>query len=151
MKKKIIAAVLVALLVIAAVVLIVYGQKTSDSGREMTQSVDSANFNMQYSDRLAGVTVTNVKSNSSTIEVTYGDAGYCRKTLGVADNSDNRSDLDEEVQQDITGYRVTLKGKGGSYYLATWSYNSFAYTISIDGQSGGVSLDEMTEYIKATR
>ncbi|MBR2732525.1 MAG: hypothetical protein IKD72_11145 [Clostridia bacterium] len=137
----------------AAGVLIFVHQKR-DGGRFSNGGEAAANttsFNMQYSDRLVGVPVTGVESNSSTIEVTYGDAGYSRKTLGVKDNSDSRNDLTEQTAQSIGGYDVTLKGKNGSYYLATWTYNSFAYTISISDAYNGADLSEMTEYILSTR
>ena len=153
MKKKILCGVLIALLVIGAAVLIVFKQKNPDgfSKDGSGQISEEANFDMEYSDRLVGFPVTDYKSNSSTIEVSYGEAGFTRKTLGVVDNSDRRSDLTEETKLAVNGYDVTLRGKGGNWYLAVWTYNSFAYTISINSDREGVSTDEMTDYIKSTR
>ena len=153
MKKKLFCVILIALLVISAAALIIFRQKTNsntESG-DTDSGIESANFDIQYSDRLVGVPVTSTESNSSTIEVKYGDAGYTRKTLGVSDNSDRRNDLTEESSQTVGVYEVTLKGKDGKLYLATWTYNSFAYTISISDSYDGVDLNEMTEYIMATR
>ena len=148
-KKKVLCAVLIALLVIGAAVLIIVKQHGNKSGGE--QAAEAANFEFEYSDRLCGVPVTEYTSNSSTIEVTYGDAGFARKTLGVTDNSDSRSDLTEVTNDTINGYEVTFKGKDGSIYLATWTYNSFAYTISISDTLEGADINEMTEYIESTR
>lgn len=39
------------------------------------QAVQAADFDMDYTDRLAGAPATGYSSNSSTIEVSYGDAG----------------------------------------------------------------------------
>ena len=153
MKKKLFCVILIALLVISAAALIIFRQKTNsntESG-DTDSGIESANFDIQYSDRLVGVPVTSTESNSSTIEVKYGDAGYTRKTLGVNDNSDRRNDLAEESSQTVGVYEVTLRGKDGKLYLATWTYNSFAYTISISDSYDGVDLNEMTEYIMATR
>ncbi len=153
MKKKILCAVLIALLVIGAAVLIIFRQKSPDASPKsgQGQASEEANFDMEYSDRLNGVPVTDVSSNSSSIEVTYGDAGFTRKTLGVVDNSDKRNDLDENGEMTVGAYNVTLLGKNGSIYVAKWSYNSFAYTISLDGNKDGVSREEMQEYILSTR
>ena len=154
MKKKIICIVLIALLIIGAAVLIIVKQHNSGAGKNgdgTQQTADEANFDFEYSDRLCGVPAMDYTSNSSTIEVTYGDAGFARKTLGVTDNSDKRNDLTEEDHQVINGYDVTLKGKDGKYYLATWTYNSFAYTISISSSRDGADPDEMKDYIESTR
>ena len=152
MKKKILCAVLIGLLVIGAAVLILLKQTNviGKSGEASDHAAEAAAFEMEYSDRLCGVPVTNVTSNSSTVEVTYGNAGFARKTLGVVNNSDNRKDLTEETVQTIGSYSVTLKGKGDIYYLATWTYNSYAYTISINDSEEGVTLEEMTDYIVST-
>ena len=79
------------------------------------------------------------------------DAGFTRKTLGVADNSDKRSDLDENDEMTVGVYNVTLLGKNGGIYVAKWTYNSFAYTISFNGDKDGVSREEMQIYIESTR
>ena len=154
MKKKIICAVLIALLVISAAVLIIVKQR-NNAGKSADGSpgaaAEEANFDFEYSDRLCGVPVTDETSNSSTIEISYGDAGFSRKTLGVTDNSDRRNDLTESEEQEIGGYNVTLRGKDGKYYLATWTYNSFAYTISINSSEAGADINEMTDYILSTR
>ena len=149
MKKKVLCIVLIAALVIGAAVLIIYKQRTG--GKEDSQSAESANFDMEYSDRLKGVPVTETESNSSTIQINYGDAGFCRKTLGVVDNSDPREDLQEESNQTVGVYNVTFRGKDGKIFLATWTYNSFAYTISINDSYEGADIDEMTDYIESTR
>ena len=146
MKKKILCIVLIAALIIGAGVLIAVKSKSSKG--EVTQE---AAFDIEYSDRLDGVPATDTSSNSSSIEVTYGDAGFTRKTLGVADNSDKRPDLKEESEQAVGEYNVTFLGKNGKIYVAKWTYNSFAYTISINDSRDGVDVDEMIDYIKSTR
>ena len=153
MKKKLFCIILIALLVIGAALLIIFRLKSNDNVKdgESGRSVETANFDIQYSDRLMGVPVTDTESNSSTIEIKYADAGFTRKTLGVTDNSDTRNDLTEESTQTVGVYDVKLKGKDVKYYLATWTYNSFAYTISISDAYEGADLDTMTEYIMSTR
>ncbi|MBR4450358.1 MAG: hypothetical protein IKS39_00805 [Clostridia bacterium] len=156
MKKTAICIIMAAVLVAAVAAVIVIKNKTvkNDRVREYSnieQAVEAADFDMDYTDRLAGVPATGYSSNSSTIEITYGDAGFIRKTLGVTDNSDRRADLDEKTEQSINGYKVTLRGRDGKYYLATWEYNSFAYTISISDSQEGATLEEMTDYINSIR
>ena len=112
MKKKILCIVLIAALIIGAGVLIAVKSKSSKG--EVTQE---AAFDIEYSDRLDGVPATDTSSNSSSIEVTYGDAGFTRKTLGVADNSDKRPDLKEESEQAVGEYNVTFLGKNGKIYV----------------------------------
>ena len=74
-----------------------------------------------------------------------------RKTLGVTDNSGNNAEFDETNEQDVRGVKVTMKGKDGKVYLAVRNQNNFAYTISISDLGKGADIDEMIEYIKATR
>ena len=118
---------------------------------DAAQAVEAASFDLDYTDRLAGVPSTGYRSNSSMIEVAYGNAGYIRKMLGKADIGEERADLTEVTEQTINGYQVTLKGKGGKFFTAEWSYNSFAYVISITDAQGGVTLEEMTDYIQSIR
>ena len=156
MKKKVLCIIMVAVLAAGIAAVIVLKNKTvkSDKVKEygnIEQAIEAADFDLDYTDRLAGVPATGYSSNSSTIEITYGDAGFIRKTLGVADNSDSRSDLTEKDEQTINGYNVKLSGKDGKFYLATWEYNSFAYTVSINDSQEGVSLEEMTDYINSIR
>ncbi len=152
-KKTIITIIVVAVLVAAFIAVIVIKNNTVSNGRtESFSSIEEAEkeapFNMEYSDRLCGCPATDFKANSSTIEVHYGSAGFIRKTLGVADNSDSDTAYSESGEQTINGLTVTCKGNDGLVSLAVWNDNNFAYTISINE---GVSIDEMTEYIEATR
>ncbi|MBR3620146.1 MAG: hypothetical protein IKN56_01455, partial [Clostridia bacterium] len=84
MKKKAICIIMAAVLVAAVAAVIVIKNKTvkNDRVREYSnieQAVEAADFDMDYTDRLAGVPATGYSSNSSTIEITYGDAGFIRK------------------------------------------------------------------------
>lgn len=155
MKKKIVVIALIAVLLTAICVVTVIKHKTvsSESTKprifyDAAEALDAASFNMEYSDRLSGCMATEFEVNSSTVEITYADAGFIRKTLGVTDNSGNQDEFDEVNEQEINGMTVTFKGKEGHVYLATWSYNNFAYTISVNE---GVEADEMINYVEATR
>ena len=81
------------------------------------------------------------------IEITYGDAGFVRKALESEENAEERSDLTEEDTQNINGYDVTLRGKDGKIYLATWNYNGFDYMVSINDGQEGISVEDMSDYI----
>ena len=64
---------------IAAVIVIKNKSFRKDKVQEYSdieQAMEAADFNMDYTDRLAGVPATGYSSNSSTIEITYGDAGW---------------------------------------------------------------------------
>ena len=154
MKKKIVITVILIFVFVAAfIAVIVIKNNTPATGRiqsysSMEEAQKEAPFNMDYSDRLCGYPATDFEANSSTIEVHYADAGFIRKTLGVIDNSGNNTEYSESSEQSINGLSVTLKGNDGLVYLAVWNDNNFAYTISVNE---GVSLNEMTEYIEATR
>ena len=155
MKNKIIIGVVAIVILIAAVfAVITISNKTgqNENGLQTYENMDeaakNASFHMEYPDRLCGFPVTGFRSNSSMIEVQYGNNGLIRKTLGVADNSGNKTEYKESVEQSVNGITVTLKGNDGLYYLAVWNDNNFAYTVSA---ATGVTVDEMTEYIEATR
>ena len=155
MKNKIIIGVVAIVILIAAVFAVITisnNSKQNEGGVQTYENMDEAaknvSFHMEYPDRLCGFPVTGFRSNSSMIEVQYGNNGLIRKTLGVADNSGNKTEYTESVEQSVNGITVTLKGNDGLYYLAVWNDNNFAYTVSA---ATGVTVDEMTEYIEATR
>jgi FlaG/FlaF family flagellin (archaellin) len=154
MKKKILISVVAVVVLLAAVfaVIAVKYKSTSNGGinsyNSMEEAVKNAAFNMEYSDRLCGYPATDFKSSDSTVEVQYGSGGYIRKTLGETDINGESNDYAESNNQDINGHTVTCKGNDGLIYLAVWNDNNFTYTIKTNT---GVSLDEMTEYIEATR
>lgn len=152
-KKNVITIIMVAVFVAAFIAVVVIKNNTPATGKtqsysSMEEAQKEAPFNMDYSDRLCGYPATDFEANSSTIEVHYADAGFIRKTLGVIDNSGNNTEYSESSEQSINGLSVTLKGNDGLVYLAVWNDNNFAYTISVNE---GISIDEMTEYIEATR
>ena len=153
MKNKIIISAVAVVIVIAAlfaVITFTSKLKQNNGGEAYDNMEDAANnaaFSMDYPDRLGGIPATGFESNSSMIEVSYGD-GYIRKTLGVADNSSDKTDYSEVAEQSVNGMTVTFKGSDGLVYLAVWNYNNFAYTISVPL---GVEPDEMVEYIESTR
>ena len=155
MKNKIIIGVVAIVILIAAVfaVLTINDKvKQSEGGvqtyEHMDEAAKNASFHMEYPDRLCGFPVTGFRSNSSMIEARYGNDGFIRKTLGVADNSGNKTEYHESNDQSVNGLTVTLKGNDGLVFLAVWNDNNFAYTVSV---TNGVNADEMTEYIEATR
>ena len=155
MKNKIIIGVVVIVILIAAVFAVITisnkaGQNENglQTYENMDEAAKNASFHMEYPDRLCGFPVTGFRSNSSMIEARYGDDGFIRKTLGVADNSGNKTEYHESTEQSVNGLTVTLKGNDGLVFLAVWNDNNFAYTVSV---TNGVNADEMTEYIEATR
>ena len=155
MKNKIIIGVVVIVILIAAVFAVITisnkaGQNENglQTYENMDEAAKNASFHMEYPDRLCGFPVTGFRSNSSMIEARYGNDGFIRKTLGVADNSGNKTEYHESAEQSVNGLTVTLKGNDGLVFLAVWNDNNFAYTVSV---ANGVNADEMTEYIEATR
>ena len=155
MKNKIIIGVVAIVILIAAVFAVITisnKSKQNENGVQTYENMDeaakNASFNMEYPDRLCGFPATGFRSNSSMIEARYGDDGFIRKTLGVADNSGNKTEYHESTEQSVNGLTVTLKGNDGLVFLAVWNDNNFAYTVSV---ANGVNADEMTEYIEATR
>lgn len=154
MKNKAIICITAVVILIAAVVAIIVFNDKLAGGKvqtytSMEEVLGEAAFNIDYPDRLCGVPVTGFKANSSMIEAQYGgDTNYIRKTLGVSDNSDNNNQYNESRRQNINSKKVTLKGNDGLIFMAVWNDNNFAYTIS---SAEGVDIDEMTEYIEATR
>ena len=155
MKNKIIIGVVAIVILTAAVFAVITisnkaGQNENglQTYENMDEAAKNASFPMEYPDRLCGFPVTGFRSNSSMIEAQYGDDGFIRKTLGVADNSGDQTAYRESAEQSVNGVTVTLKGNDGLVFLAVWNDNNFAYTISA---ANGVNADEMTEYIEATR
>ncbi len=156
-KKRWIIIVVAAAIGIAALITVIYLNKTGFSANSKAknnaasaETNESADFGFIYADRLAGYPETGYSSNSSTIEITYGDGGYIRKTYATGNNNAGK-EYSESSEQDINGITVTFKGRDGSVYLASWSDNNFVYTIFLNEKTGGVSAEEMTEYVKATK
>ena len=174
MNKKIIISIVAAVICAAAltaVILINVNQKAEAESQSTIKSSSEilsagkaekgdteAGFAFQYTDRLAGHTATDIKSTDSTIKVTYGNAGYVSKTDSTAENSGAES-KDEEIDTDDTEYsesseqvidslKVTFKGNDGTVSFATWKFGSFTYTVSVNS---GISAEDMTEYVRATR
>lgn len=158
MKKKIAVIVFVAILIASMCIVIAVRQKSVPKNSTSTSSYDTAedamaaaSFNMEYPDRLCGYPVTGFEANSSTIEINYGTSGFIRKTLGVTDNSGNKDEFPETDSEEFNEMKITFKGKDSLIYQASWTYNNFAYTISLFDDAGGIDKDEMTEYIQSTR
>lgn len=153
MKKKVILSI-AAITVLAAAIFAVIAIKNAasnddaSSDKDLKTIVEPASFDMEYPERLCGYPADSLTSNSSTIEVPYGKGGFVRKTLGVNDNSGDNTAYSEINEQTVNGRTVTVKGDEGLIRIAVWTDNNFAYTIKLNE---GVSIDEMTEYIKVTR
>lgn len=154
MKKKVILSIAAITVLAAAIAAVIAVKNTafSSDGASSDKSSEAiaaqAAFGMEYPERLCGYPADSMTSNSSTIEVPYGKGGFVRKTLGVNDNSGDKTAYSETSEQNVNGRTVTVKGEEGLIFLAVWTDNNFAYTIK---PCEGVSLDEMTEYIKVTR
>lgn len=142
---------------IAAIITVIY-LKNSDavnggnikSYDTIEEAKKNADFGIVYTDKLAGYPETGYSSNGSTIEITYGDAGSIRKTYAAV-SSRPTGEYSEESKQNIDGNIVTFKGRDGNVYFALWNENNYVYTIILNESTGGVSADEMTEYVKATK
>lgn len=159
--KKIILGVGLIVLLIAAIVTVMIVRHNMGPSETETEAFDTyeeayekADFSLKFSDRICGYPATQFKSNSSTIEVLYGDDTFTRKTYAVADNS-TAATPDENYSEtdtfEINGMNVTFKGNGGRVYLATWNFNNYAYTISISSDLAGASPEEMTAYVNSTQ
>ena len=152
MKKKIIIAVIMIAVLIAAIaaVIVIKNKTVSNDTIKSYDTIEEANeaadFTLEASDRLCGVPATDYKSDRTTVEVYYGNAGYIRKTTNEANSG--KSDYPEVNEQNFNGREVTLKGEDGKIFIAEWDENNFAYTISLNE---GVEADEMADYIDATR
>jgi hypothetical protein len=134
-----------------AVFLIKSCVNNNDGKSDGLSDKEQASFPIEYTDRLGGHPVTEQRSDSSTIEIVFGGFGYIRKTYAVVDNSGGKSNYTEKSETNIDGINVTFYGKNSAVYLATWNNNNFAYTISIDNETDGVSPAEMSEYVRRTR
>ena len=156
MKKKILATacVLAILISVGTTFSLNYGSKNGGS-ETYYSSIDEANkaadFNLEHSDRISGTQATGYKANSSSIEVSFGNSGLIRKTLGVIDNSGGDNGFKDISTREINGMKVTFKGRDKKVYIASWNYNNFAYTISLNKDGQGADPDEMIEYIEATK
>lgn len=158
MKKKLAVIGFIVILAAAIAIIIAVRQKTVsgndtkvNSYETAEEAIAAASFAMDYPDRLCAYPATDFEANSSTIEITYGTSGFVRKTLGVTDNSGSKEAYPETSQQTLNGMEITFSGKDSVIYLATWTYNNFAYTISLEESTGGVDAEEMTTYIESTR
>ena len=152
-RKTIICVAAIVILIAATAALIVFNNrpKQDEGGAQAVSSPDEAveiaAFPMEYPDRLCGIPAAGFEANDNMIEVRYGTGGFVRKALGAADNSD-KTEYNESCEQIVNGLTVSLKGNDGLWYLAVWNDNNFTYTVSA---ASGVDVNEMTDYIEATR
>lgn len=159
MKKKLIGAILIVALLAATVTVIAIRRKTETDtpvgGRKsfdtMEELLDAAPFDILCSDRLARIPATGFAADGSTVEITYGDAGYTRKTYAVTDNSGADKAYPDSKEVDVNGMKVTLRGSGESFFEAVWQYNNYAYTVSLSEATGGADEEEMINYVMSTR
>ena len=85
-KKKILATILILLLIAATAVVIIVNRAHSDTSDKIQtydtveEAIEAADFDFQYTDRLCGYPATGYQAVGNTIEITYGDAGFVRKT-----------------------------------------------------------------------
>ena len=110
----------------------------------------SAPFDFACSDRLCGYPETDRVFTDESIEVVFADAGTIRKEYGSNERK-MQTGFAESSGQEINGMDVTLSGENGLIQHASWSYNGFTYTISINDTDNSVSVEEMTDYIVSTR
>lgn len=115
---------------------------------EKDENESEAEFTLEGSDRLCGFPATDYRTDGDTVKITYADAGTITKTLGETDGKTGSRKYAETAEQDVEGMTVTFKGDDGTVYFALWQENGFTYTISVNN---GVDVEEMIEYVKATR
>ena len=159
MNKKIILAVggivlLIVAIIVAAVVKNTFispeNGKSSDT-KQTDSAVNNAEFDLVYSERLAGYPATDYSSTSSTVKVKFSDKGYILKTYSGSDKTKSDKEFTETTEKEIDRMKVTFKGENGKVWLAEWNYNNFAYTICISSDVEGVSAEDMMDYVKETR
>ena len=119
----------------------------------LAAAVDYAGFSLRCSDRLNGGLVTEYAADRTQITVTYGVAGYVRKTLLTQDADEGETvptaaDAADALY-DVDGRNVRFVGGGNAVTAAGWTDNGFLYEIILTGQ--GVTADAMTDYVRATR
>lgn len=68
-------------------------------------------------------------------QITYtgsdGQTAVFRKSVGAEDNSGDFNDYPDVREADADGRTVTLKGRDGLYVLAVWSWDGYAYSLSL--------------------
>ena len=152
-KKAVIWIILAAVFVAALSAVIVIKHRTVGTSNAQSYSIrqevqDEIAFPIDASDRLCGFPATDYKADGNTVKIIYGDEGYITKTLGETDGGTGSAKYAETTEQDVDGRTVTFKGNDGAVNIAVWQENGFTYSISVNG---GVDVEEMIEYIKATR
>ena len=153
MKKRIIPVVVAIILVAASFTAIVVVRNRiarSDESADASAG-NTAAFRLETTDRLAGYPATGNHSDSSTVEVQFGEHGLVRKTYAVRDNSGGDAGFSEKTVRTVNDMEVMFMGNDGLVCLAVWNNNNFAYTIRIDADAGGISAEEMSEYVRITK
>ena len=150
--------------VILAVLLVGYHKKKNNPDLYMEpgtvrtfdtleEAIEWAGFSMKCSDRLSGILVTDYSADKTAITVTYGIAGYVRKTLLTEDADEGETAATNtdaaDSLYDIDGRNVFFAGEESGVTTAQWTDNGFVYVISLTGS--GVTADVMTDYVRATR
>lgn len=71
---------------------------------------------------------------SELAQITYSDGvqtAVFRKSEGTEDNSGDYTVYETDLQLELEGYTVTLKGDAGGYVLAVWSKDGYAYSLKL--------------------
>lgn len=90
-----------------------------------------------YADRTDGTTEDN------------GEDYRIRKASGTEDISGDYNDYENTETRTIGDYEVALKGNDGNCSVAVWNYGGCSYAV--DAQDSPLSLDAVTEIIRAVK
>ena len=66
------------------------------------------------------------------------DSACFRQSLGAEDNSGDWNEYPAQIEADLSGCTVTLKGETDCYTLAIWNDGTYSYSLSL---SSGQTLD----------
>ena len=82
---------------------------------------------------------TSYWGDMAQIDYASGSDSACfRQSLGAEDNSGDWNEYPAQIEADLSGCTVTLKGETDCYTLAIWNDGTYSYSLSL---SSGQTLD----------
>ena len=92
-----------------------------------------------------------IYSDKDTDSADAKEAYRIRKAVGSDDISGDYNDYSEKKEVTVSGNKVNMKGNDGKVFTAVWTSGKFTYAIDIDNNGQGLSEDEVTALVNATK
>ena len=130
---------------------------TFEEAKSLKEAEKIAGINMSIPSKIKGYENVSyqVIKEDKFIQVYYekGENDYIiiRKAVSKEDISGDYNKYENTKKLTVKGYKVTLKGNGKTYTLATWKKGKYAYSVGIYNDGAGMSLKQVKNIINKVK